>query len=1503
MVHISSSRTRRSVANADGDENPSSTKTATMENRESGRHSFITPRKSSIFRRSESSSNILNDSSSTGAESGTSPPAMEEIIIDMIPAALLGLSLGARYNDGPSADEQRGAVVTGFTSSMGDNQDEKRAIERRDGRVQVGDILYAFQDTDIVQDLAYHKIMSKVREVASSQDSMRIIFHRETSCRGTDGRHWPKTKRLSNVFFRTSSHSLSPSKQDSPADDASTSVQESMTFNQKLTYFKGFFAQKLPTGGIAPHSTKGIMATVLPEPPANDVVNDMYRDLLIQRGVPDDVRSELQRIEPTKEKWRHIWAAQQQRKASSHPSNNHLDENRWRTNSAASAMKVAEQLVVLKWDLKGLKTLESLCTLLSYETPEWTSKFIDSFGLDYLTMKLPDPSPFAIEYISNSSSGKNASCSPSQFCRLVLRALRQLSHFSDGIESIVQTPGLIFRTLLCFHTENIELKTEILQLCGMICYSSAAGHGAVLNGFDEYKQVKGEKLRFTTLSDTLKSTRYSLPLKEDVLSFVNILVNKALRLEDRVSIRTDFIHLGVADYFEDIRNKSSRVYDHQEYRSSLRPEVEEDEGPEEKTSPPLSLPLSSPPTNQTNHHEDDDGHDNQMENDLVIVDEPQKQQSFQQLRGQLDNIERQIEVFETFMEDDRKDTIHDQTDLSSVTSVFDKLTQQAVDEEVKDCFLSILQHLLFIPTDFAVGKELWALCNRMIREITLLASSADEIDAFTMSFDDRKNLLRLRDSFSAYMKRGGGTDEGEQKFISAGIFTPYTIGPIQFVVQERRIVDEREMLLDSDTSSSCGSSSSNSPKRTCASIVQTDSSPQCQSYKSDPEYDKYFKLLKLGMPLEQLQLRMKAEGKDPSALVDDPQVSLAEQESKVKEEKLQSPPEIDHSATIQYDPDYAKYFKLLKMGMPMEQVKLKIEMEGLDASFLETPDTPRIKVKDDPDYIKYFKLIKMGMPKEQVAFKMTVSGFNSALLDTPDAFVPLSKKKKGKSTIPFALKRKTEAPVGPKLRNLYWERVTEHEGTIWASMTDTVGDRHADMMIPMDIELLQERFTNSPGVVKKKDSDRKVQHATTRDRKKRISLIDMKRANNIGIMLARFRMPYAQIRAAVLQVDATILSMEKLQAMIQFAPLEDEIHAIKNYTGDVQLLGEVEQYFFHILSIPRYGPRVQCILSAWQFNSNVQEQRRLLSSVVQACAQLKASMKFRHILRLILDIGNELNRDSSRGQARGFELDILVKLGQVKARQDSSASKFTLLHYVAQMIRRANAGLFKTFEEDLSSVSEASLVSIPLIHAGLNTIQHTSHLIAHEVKEHTPVVTNDEEKDLFLEKIEPFVEHTRDMSERIELEVEQMKATYDQCLAEFRGKTLLSRDALVGPNEFFSTIHSFGLMLRSADRENEHLRLAEARRLRLKEETERRLKKAQSQSPTSMMFKQGHADDIVKRIRSKRSQERRQEILETPMEEQPFSSSVSRLRKSSTDSRSSSVLSLHADLTTPGPEG
>ena len=43
---------------------------------------------------------------------------------------------------------------------------------------------------------------------------------------------------------------------------------------------------------------------------------------------------------------------------------------------------------------------------------------------------------------------------------------------------------------------------------------------------------------------------------------------------------------------------------------------------------------------------------------------------------------------------------------------------------------------------------------------------------------------------------------------------------------------------------------------------------------------------------------------------------------------------------VKEHPDYQGYFKLLRMGMPMEQIKMKMEREDMNPDLLDTPDAP-----------------------------------------------------------------------------------------------------------------------------------------------------------------------------------------------------------------------------------------------------------------------------------------------------------------------------------------------------------------------------------------------------------------------------------------------------------------------------------------------------------------------------------------------------------------------------------
>ncbi|KAI9922300.1 hypothetical protein PsorP6_001218 [Peronosclerospora sorghi] len=1610
---------------------------------------------------------------------GSDPNANDRAIVfrlDVPTPGPLGLDLRARHieRDKP----QRGATVKGFRPLQGG----KPGYVESTGRVKMGDILQVLHKT-AVDDMPFEQIVKHAMQLQQDPTAwpLSIEFRREPE------RQESTSQGLSSSSFKSRRNSIFRSSISmNPVPDGN--------FNEKLQYFRGFFSTRIPTGGAAPK-----LKEKPPKPQRWETVDEMYRELMSKRGVPEDVMDELIRIESLETKWHVVWYAQQNE-----------NEDNTKSNST-EAKKFAENLVELKWDNKGLKDLEALRGKISVASTDWLEAFLAYFGLDYLTMKLPDPSPFPIEHSKYEKA--------TRVCEVILRILRSLTHFTAGVEAITNTPGLVKRVALCFHTDDGDVKKYTLQLLGIICYNSAAGHAAVIEAFDHYKEAKGETIRFSCLRDALKSTRYSLVFKEDVLSFVNIIVNKAIRLEDRLAIRSDFMALKMAGYFEEIRAKSLAVqrtkfplassaaaasveegynrapspvpgagpatpspipYKHiarntpspvLSSRSSESPGTVRGMGPgtpvtdsfrafngrrsstsrarNDQRGSHLSASKSAPPS-PVDREPASLSPDGAILRSSLPLDTKYRyanggnsiiSSSVTQLRNQLDNMEKQIDVFEQFMEDDRKDTIYEHTDLSSLDSVYQSLSAGVNnDPQLQACFLSILQQLLFIPGDRVIGKEMWAIAEKVMKQITLLAP-IEEVRNFDLGYDDRKTLLKMRDRYAQFLQkcadedptfryhmgpiilienmdrdhdelalsdttaeetdeedmpvrvaahlhpdlikyfkllkmgmsiqhvqlkmsselptfdqsilefpdrliplskaegeaepRGTRAEEHEKyakffKLKKMGMPLPHIQLKMSAEGLESSILETPDLLVDENGKEikerAAGTSFSGIPVRehekfakffkllkmgmplehvqlkaasegldssllsTADQLLDEEgklfvankgdqpvhgipvkdhekfakffklmkmgmplehiklkasaegldgellSTPDTLLNKDGSKFDpaktgkgvqvkehekfaKFFKLMKLGMPLENIKLKASAEGLD-GKLLSTPDAIVDEDGKRMEETKKESKgtPVKDHEK-------FVKFFKLLKMGMPIEHVKLKVSSEGLDANLLETPeklvdengnevkettmaeavkpvpvkqhekfakffklmkmgmplshvklkavsegldgdllDTPdklvdqdgkeikdqdgkeikseskkMVKVSEHPRYAKYFKLLKMGMPRPQLELKMSAESLDPTALDRPDEMIP-----EDLSSAVFKVPKENVAakPSKPKLRNLYWEAVKSEEttGTIWESFAREEDRQKKDDdkapvgppsvaglfavqankpkpksaasksdVLDQFVDQLSNIFVSKAPVAKESE----VKTPTKRRAPTRVALIDAKRANNIGIMLARFRLPYAKLRNAVLLVDKELLSVERVSSLLQFAPEDDELDAVRAYTGDPKLLGDAEQYFREMDCIPRLTTRLQAIHATWQFDAYVEEQRKLMESVSNACRELQACEPLKDILRVVLSLGNALNDGTSRGGAKGFRLNILLKLNQVKAADNS----INLLNYVAQVLRAKDPAILE-FDKSLPSLESASRVTMQVLKAGESAVRKAANIICNELEVH-----------------------------------------------------------------------------------------------------------------------------------------------------------------------------------------
>jgi hypothetical protein len=179
-------------------------------------------------------------------------------------------------------------------------------------------------------------------------------------------------------------------------------------------------------------------------------------------------------------------------------------------------------------------------------------------------------------------------------------------------------------------------------------------------------------------------------------------------------------------------------------------------------------------------------------------------------------------------------------------------------------------------------------------------------------------------------------------------------------------------------------------------------------------------------------------------------------------------------------------------------------------------------------------------------------------------------------------------------------------------------------------------------------------------------------------------MSFKDIRAALISLDESKLTLEAISSLIRFAPTKEEIHLLLAYE-DKTKLGNAEKFFLEIYDLPRYVARLECWEFKLDFKNVIEELKPQIKALTSASVQLQTSQKFARLLEVVLALGNYINGGSFRGSAYGFSFDCLLKLGDTKTVDNHK----TLMHYLSQLMQSKFTEIQDFFTE-LPDVTQAS---------------------------------------------------------------------------------------------------------------------------------------------------------------------------------------------------------------------
>ena len=294
------------------------------------------------------------------------------------------------------------------------------------------------------------------------------------------------------------------------------------------------------------------------------------------------------------------------------------------------------------------------------------------------------------------------------------------------------------------------------------------------------------------------------------------------------------------------------------------------------------------------------------------------------------------------------------------------------------------------------------------------------------------------------------------------------------------------------------------------------------------------------------------------------------------------------------------------------------------------------------------------------------------------------------------------------MRPFHWKKLAPHEadGCVW-KLTKELYRPKVEKSI---------HFENLDNFFSMKSAKTDLLSGSRKSKKEAHSksnvVLDLRKANNIAIMLHRFKKPFSMIRTAILDLDTSSLRLDEINSLSQYIPSSEEITKLQSFKGDVGVLGPAERFFFEIMSIPRYKERLRILEFVQSFKDHVQEAKGCITGLKHCFMELRECSELHEVMESLLAIGNYMNYGTSMGNASGFRIDALVQASTMKA----NSSNITLLEYLVKSLQESNEDLVRKLPERLMHLDEGVRSSIAVISEQVSQLKQGCHLIAREMQ-------------------------------------------------------------------------------------------------------------------------------------------------------------------------------------------
>eukprot|EP00949_MAST-11_sp_MAST-11-sp1_P005319 g5319.t1 len=294
-----------------------------------------------------------------------------------------------------------------------------------------------------------------------------------------------------------------------------------------------------------------------------------------------------------------------------------------------------------------------------------------------------------------------------------------------------------------------------------------------------------------------------------------------------------------------------------------------------------------------------------------------------------------------------------------------------------------------------------------------------------------------------------------------------------------------------------------------------------------------------------------------------------------------------------------------------------------------------------------------------------------------------------------------------------------------------------------------------------------------------VKLVDSKKQQNAGIVIAKLKMTSEDLRNAVEHMDETRLTQDRTSMLLNIAPTPDEISMLQNFDEieGVTRLGMVDQFLREMSNLVHFKEHLQCLLVKFSFDEQIAEIKSVIRTCSSAVAEFSSSKAFKKVLEIILGVGNYLNGGTKRGAAFGVKLDVLKKISTLK----TTDNKWVLTDFIVKTLLNYYPGGVKDLKNELCNAAEASKYQLTQISADMEALKKSVGIIFAELD-----WAVQSESDHFDQAMRPFAESAKSRLEKLEADLSDLKKAFGNMASSF-GEAAATSDLDV----FFQNIKSF----------------------------------------------------------------------------------------------------------------